>query len=80
MTIEKMNRKILPAQRPGWPLLCSIGSWKEFMGGLSLYKLCIKSIERGREIKRQIVPLEGEIGYISYNTIQTAIGQFHSLY
>lgn len=48
--------------------------------GLPFDKLCIKSIKRGRPIKRQIVPLVGEKGYISCNTIQTAIGQFHSFH
>lgn len=52
----------------------------EVYGGGAFYKLCIKSIKRGRQIKRQIVPLVGEKGYISCNTIQTAIGQFHSFH
>lgn len=46
-------------------------------GGSCLYKLCIESIKRGRQIKRQIVPLVGAGGNISCNTIQTAIGQFN---
>jgi len=48
--------------------------------GLPFDKLCIKSIKRGRPIKRQIVPLVAEKGYISYYTIQTAVGQFHSFH
>lgn len=83
MTMEKINGKILLAQMPLKKLTATIVlclELEEVYGGLPLYKLCIKSIERGRKIKRQIVPVVGEKGHISNNTIQTAIGQFHSFY
>lgn len=34
-------------------------------GGSCLYKLCIESIKRGRQIKRQIVPLVGAIYHVT---------------